>query len=144
MVDFICIGLVELQGTRREGKLQTEKFLQTVGFDFRLEAARCNNHYATGNLLAGMFYLNSILTMPRNPYRFAYTSTWCFKLLPHYDVGQPCIKILWIWAGHYGNYWLHFTLSHRRIRILIFLVMEWKMNNYEKLTDNFFFEGKID
>ena len=28
-------------------------------------------------------------TMPRNPYRFIYTSTYCFKLLPHYEVGQP-------------------------------------------------------
>ena len=32
MVDFICMGLLELWGLRVERKLQNEKFLPTVGF----------------------------------------------------------------------------------------------------------------
>ena len=33
MVDFICMGLVELQGTRRKQELFNEKLLPTVGLD---------------------------------------------------------------------------------------------------------------
>ena len=34
-------------------------------------------------------------TMSRNPYRFFfYQSTYCFKLLPHYEIGQPQINSL--------------------------------------------------
>ena len=29
-----------------------------------------------------------LYTIPRNPYRFINTSTYCFKLLPHCEVGQ--------------------------------------------------------
>ena len=32
--------------------------------------------------------------MPRNSYRFIYTSTYCFKLLPQYEVGQSALDNL--------------------------------------------------
>ena len=34
MVDFICMGLLELCGSRVERELQNVKFLPTVGFEF--------------------------------------------------------------------------------------------------------------
>ena len=51
----------------------------------------------------------------------------------NYDLIMRSVSLrwpLWIWAGHYGNYRLHLTLSHRRIRILR-PCMEWEIYNYK-------------
>ena len=60
---------------------------------------------------------------------------WCQEILTGLFIHQPTVsnyyliissvslrKRLWIWTGHIWNYRLHFTLSHRRIRI-VFLGM---------------------
>ena len=60
------------------------------GFRFSCLASR-SRHFSYSEI---EFYFQVIVKfssyrMARYPYRFIYTSTYCFKLLPHYEVGRP-------------------------------------------------------
>ena len=46
-------------------------------------------HFRTTSILKYSWSFLYTCTMPRNLYRFIYTSTYFFKLLPHYEVGLP-------------------------------------------------------
>ena len=80
MVDFICMGFLELRGTRRKLELQNEKFLPPVGFEpttFRFEALHAI-HCATQELMS--YVQNRPLY-----FRPVYSSTCC-QIRYMYDV----------------------------------------------------------
>ena len=67
---------------------------------------------------------------------FSYHAKIPYRFLSNYYLIMMSVS-LWIWAGHYGNYRLHFTLSNRKIQ-KVFLRMEWEINNYKKINDKKF------